>query len=106
MMPENQVDQIIRSWSSGVDVWQGDTSWMGEKYEDAFVYPPAFMEKKPGRNYRDLPEQFAEDARAYIATVCKRYPLQVRVLLGLPLWMRFCVVWNETGDRKKAMRAI
>ena len=106
MMTEEQVQQIIHRWSSGHDVWQGDTSWMGENPDDAYVYPPAFLTKKKGYDFRELPEQYAEDAKRYIAVICRAYPLQVRVLLGLPLWLRFCESWNATGDRKKAMRAI
>ena len=105
-MTEQEVERIIHNWSSGQDVWQGDTSWMGEKWEDALAYPPSAMTKKPGRDYRDLPEYHAEQARQYIAVVCQRYPLQVRVLLGLPMWLRFCQAWHDTGDRRKAMRVI
>ena len=106
MMPEEEVNRIIHNWNSGQDVWQGDLSWVGEKYDDAFVYPPSAMVKKPGNSFRALPDYDAEQARRYIAVICERYPLQVRVLLGLPMWLRFCDAWQNTGDRRKAMRVI
>lgn len=106
MMTEQEVARIIHNWSSSQDVWQGESSWIGEKWDDALVYPPAPMVTKPGFKFRELPEHHAEQAREYIAIICRRYPLQVRVLLGLPMWLRFCEVWHETGDRRKAMRAI
>ena len=105
MMTEDQVAHITERWSSGHDAWQGDTSWTGENFDDVFVYPPAFLLKRRGV-YRELPDQYAEDAKRYISTICERYPLQVRVLLGLPMWLRFCEEWNDSGDLKKAMRAI
>ena len=105
-MNETEVERIIHNWSSGQDLWQGDDAWTGEKWDDALVYPPSSLVKRPGYNYRDLPEHYAEEARRYIAVICERYPLQMRVLLGLPMWLRFCEAWNETGDRRKSMRVI
>lgn len=105
-MTEEEVEKIIHNWSSSQDLWQGDEAWVGENVDDAYVYPPAIMEKKPGRNFRELPDHHAEQARRYIAVITRRYPLQVRVLLGLPMWLRFCETWNSTGDRRKAMRVI
>jgi hypothetical protein len=106
MMTDQEVENIIHNWSSGQDVWQGDESWMGEKWDDALVYPPAALTKKPGRNYRELPEHFADEARRYIQHLCSRYPLQLQIMLALPMWLRFCEAWNELGDRKIAMRVI
>ena len=105
-MNESEVTSIIADWSTTQDLWQNDMSWMGETYDDALVYPPSFMTKKPGYNYRTLPDYHAEQARRYIAVLCERYPLQLRVLMSLPLWGRFCEMWNRTGDKGKAMRAI
>lgn len=106
MMPHDQVEKIIREWSSGEDVWQGDTTWTGEQPNETFAYPSPLLEKRPGTSFRPLPEHYADEAKRYIAVISRRYPLQLRVLFGLPMWLRFCHTWNETGDRKKAMRAI
>lgn len=105
-MTEDQVESIIHNWSSMQDLWQGDESWIGETVDKAYTYPPSSLIAKPGQQFRELPEHYAEQAREYISVVCRRYPLQVRVLLGLPMWLRFCQAWHETGDRRKAMRVI
>lgn len=105
MMTQNQVFLITRNWTTLQDTWQGDNRWDAEDAAEAYVYPPAkgFINKD---KWRDLPESYAEEARAYIYMVCTRYPLQLRAVLGLPMWLRFCDVWADTGKLHLAMRAI
>lgn len=105
-MTEDTVQQIIRNWTTSQDTWQpGDNRWHAEEPAEAYVYPPPkeFLDKK---QWRDLPESCAEEARAYIAVYCSRYPLQLRAVLGFPMWLRFCDVWADTGRMHTAMRAI
>lgn len=105
-MTESQVDAITHNWTSMMDTWSGDRSWVGETFDTAYSYPPTSLIKRPGHNARVLPESHAERARLYIASIVVRYPLQLQVLFGLPMWLRFCDVWNDTGDFRLAMRAI
>lgn len=55
---------------------------------------------------RPLSDTYAELAVMYIRECTKQYPFQMRHYLGEPMWMRFCQSWSNTGDFKKAMRAI
>lgn len=104
-MTEETVRQITKNWSSLEDTWRGDTRWGGEEPSEHYIYPPPkeFIEKK---QWREMPDHIANEARAYIAVYCTRYPLQLRAVLGFPAWLRFCDVWSDTGKFHLAMRAI
>jgi hypothetical protein len=104
-MTEEQVKYVIRNWTTSQDTWIGDRSWGGEEPSENYVYPPQkeFITKP---KWRDLPPGYADEAKAYIAMYCTRYPLQLRAVLGFPMWLRFCDVWSDSGKFRLAMRAI
>jgi hypothetical protein len=104
-MTEEQVRHVIRYWTTSQDTWQGDRSWGNNEPAEEYPYPPQkeFINKK---QWRDLPASLEEEAKAYIAAYCTRYPLQLRRVLGFPMWLRFCDVWSDTGKFHLAMRAI
>lgn len=104
-MTEDQILRITKNWSTLSDTWQGDRTWGGEEPTESRTYPPPkeFLNKK---EWRELPDQYGKQAREYIAMYATRYPLQLRAVLGFPMWLRFCDVWNDTGDFARAMRAI
>jgi len=108
-MTEEQVEKVISHWSTEWDTWQGDRHFAvpGEATDNVFNYPPAVSWRlDKGETTRPLPEYYAGEARRYIETYCTKYPLQLRLLLGLPMWLRFCHTWQRTGNWRKAMRAI
>lgn len=55
---------------------------------------------------RSLPDNIANEARSYIAQIVSKYPFQLRAEMARPMWHRFLDVWNDTGKRNLAMRAI
>lgn len=90
--------------------WDPEQDLCNEKPDDkdsyslekvVYDYPPKGLKAK-----RKLPPNMAEQAMAYIRVCVKKYPFQLRYTMGLPMWLRFCDVWNDTGDFRKAMRAI
>lgn len=107
-MTTEEVAYIIRNWSPELDTWQGDVGWLHPEPEDVYHYPPpaGVVNGLDRKKWRELPEELAEEARRYIGVITTRYPLQLRALIGLPLWLRFCDVWSDTGQFDKAMRAI
>lgn len=106
-MTDAEVLEIVKHWSSDQDTWQRDTRWGNETYE-SWVYPPPpeFIPMKEGYVWRALPDSLADEARNYIREVVKQYPLQLRAVMGYPMWLRFCDVWNYSGKVHLAMRAI
>lgn len=106
-MTEAEAIRITRNWTTSLDTWQRDTRW-GSENEESWVYPPPgeFIPKPEGYKWRALPEPVAREARTYIRTICLRYPLQLRAVMGYPMWLRFCDTWNHSGNATKAMRAI
>jgi hypothetical protein len=63
---------------------------------------PAF----PYEHGRGLPKPTAQKAIDYIDHLTRKYPFQIRYAMALPYWHRFAQAWCETGDEKKALRAI
>ena len=60
----------------------------------------------PYEGERALKVWQAEQAMRYIAVICRKYPFNLRRDFAVPMWLRFSAAWNDTGDIRKAMRAI
>lgn len=107
-MDELTFGRIVSHWDETLDTWQGDRGWTGMVPENPYTYPPmeGVLKRKAGYTWRPLPPEVSEQARTYIRSLTERYPLQLRGMLGLPMWFRFVDVWSDTGDPIKAMRAI
>lgn len=70
----------------------------------AFLTYP--VETRLGIQPRPMSEHIANQARAYIAAICARYPHRDPKVFAVPLWVKFCEAWQETGDFARAMRVI
>lgn len=92
-------EKFLKDWG-----WTPFEDFCTEVYvpsDNPYVWP---KDLKPQAG--ELPEYYAEQAIAYIRTITRQYPFQMRQFLGEPLWLRFCHRWAATGDYRKSMRAI
>jgi hypothetical protein len=64
------------------------------------------LETYPYKYERVLMVRDAEQAIRYINVIMKEYPFNIRRDLAYSMWMRFTEMWDDTGDMRKAMRAI
>lgn len=55
---------------------------------------------------RFLPPALMQEACDYIVVLVARYPFQLRAEMARPMFHRFLDVWNDTGSRRLALRAI
>jgi len=66
----------------------------------------------PYEHSRAMPKELARKAHLYIRSIVQGdedrpgFPFQLRYLMALPLWDRFCEEWCATGDEAKALGAI
>ena len=106
-LSDEQVTTILSHWDDALDTcvepqqkflmkWPCDPSECVDVFGESMV-----ITKK-----RDLPKNIGDEAVKYINTIVRRYPFQLRQEMSRPMWHRFLDVWNDTGNRRLAMRAI
>ncbi len=87
---------VLRHWSAAQDTTFG-AEWQ----------PVNFRWKWPKwiRPKQRLTVQQADQVQTYInLIVSKKYPYQVRDLMGRHLWLEFCEYWSGNPDFLKAVR--
>ena len=101
---DEQLEHITRNWGTAEDTCHD----YAVDYVPDFEWPcvPDKCGEFKLQKRRELPEELKSRATAYILTILKRYPFQLWPELSLPMFHRFLDVWNDTGDRRKAMRVI
>jgi hypothetical protein len=91
--------KILRNWDADKDTL---TETVGKTQQWTSVKKRAF----PYEHSRPLPLTTAKAGLAYITSLVKPYPFQLRYVMARPLWFRFTEAWCDTGDEKKALLAI
>ena len=95
---ENQVKHILRNFDpDGQDACQDNPKSI-EYNVEGLIFPYT----------RTRPITVAQVMRAmkYIGVCVKKYPFNLRMELASDLWDTYCEVWQDTGDERRAMRAI
>lgn len=102
----DEIERICRNWTTDQDICHDLAMPLKLEWPCDRDCKDVFGESMAIAKTRDLPDQYARAAREYIATIVAKYPFQLRQEMARPMWHRFLDVWNDTGKRHLAMRAI
>lgn len=101
-----QAEHILRNWTTLEDTCRDEPQELTLFWPCTNDCKDLFGESLIVKKTRDLPEAIAKGARDYIKVLVETYPFQLRAEMARPMWHRFLDVWNDTGKRHLAMRAI
>lgn len=106
LLSADRVEFILNHWTATDDTCSEEAQPLVLKWPCDDDCKDIFGESMAVKKTRDLPVEHEARAVAYIETIVKKYPFQLRAEMARPMWHRFLDVWNDTGKLHLAMRVI